>query len=335
LPDTPMPAYRPSPLEVREWTRDVLAGAGLSEVVTHALVSPQSVERFPAPDERETVMGEGIAQGAPITLTNPLSSQHSMLRQRLIGSLLDVVRTNVRQDRLDVAVFEIGKGYGRVGDRSHEWWRLGFALTGPAEPRAWNRDARDYDLADAKAIIELLARKTGLGAPQYEPLAAGPTWHPGRSVRAVSRIRSGASKGSFGLLADVGELHPRLIEELEIRAERVIVAEVALHGLAGGQLPVVRAVPVPRVPAVERDLAVVVPAARTAADVEAAIRARAGDLLRDVRLFDVYPLPDGNRSLAYRLVLQAPDRTLTDPEIDKLIDKVVGGLEALGGRLRG
>jgi phenylalanyl-tRNA synthetase beta chain len=89
------------------------------------------------------------------------------------------------------------------------------------------------------------------------------------------------------------------------------------------------------VPAVERDLAVVVEAGIAAAAVAERIRERAGPLLRSLRLFDVYPMPDGRRSLAYRLLLQAADRTLTDNEIDALIANVVAGLEALGARLRG
>ena len=133
LPDTPMPPYRHDPLELRDAVRETLAGAGLTEVVTSALVAPRAVERFPARDDGAARRGAGAAsrRAAPVAVTNPLSSQHSVLRQSLLGSLLEVVSTNLRYGREDVAIFEIGKGYGATDDgTTHEWWRLGFALTG-------------------------------------------------------------------------------------------------------------------------------------------------------------------------------------------------------------
>ena len=105
--------------------------------------------------------------GDPIGVGNPLSRDHSMLRRNLLGSLLDVVGGNLRHGTEDVAVFEIGKGYARSGDEPREWWRLGFALVGAAEPPAWNRPPRPYDLDDAKGLLELLASRLGLGRPAY------------------------------------------------------------------------------------------------------------------------------------------------------------------------
>ena len=84
-----------------------------------------------------------------ISVTNPLSSQHSVLRRHLAGSLLDVLALNERQGREDVAIYEIGKGYGRVGESPREWTRLALLLTGGAAPPAWNRPARAWDLDDA------------------------------------------------------------------------------------------------------------------------------------------------------------------------------------------
>ncbi|HEX5828895.1 MAG TPA: phenylalanine--tRNA ligase subunit beta, partial [Candidatus Limnocylindrales bacterium] len=156
-PDTAMPHFRPSPLEVRELVRETLAGAGLTEVVTTALVSPRHVETFVLVREVPSVGGEPQPGGDPIGVTNPLSRDHSLLRRNLLGSLLDVVAVNVRHGTPDVAVFEIGKAYARTGDAPREWWRLGFALVGDAEPAAWNRAPRPYDLDDAKGVIELLA----------------------------------------------------------------------------------------------------------------------------------------------------------------------------------
>src|SRR3954454_8859948 len=153
-PDTSMPPFRPSPLEVRELVRETLAGAGLTEVVTTALVSPRHVATFVLSREAPSVEADEPPGGDAIAVTNPLSRDHSVLRRNLFGSLLDVVGVNLRHGTDDIAVFEIGKGYARTGDEPREWWRLGFALAGAAEPPSWNRGAREFDLDDAKGILE-------------------------------------------------------------------------------------------------------------------------------------------------------------------------------------
>lgn len=352
LPHTPMPPFRPSPLEVRDAVRETLAGAGLTEVVTHALVSPREAEliRWPGDDE-VPVPGDEPAGGPVVTVTNPLSSQHSVLRQQLIGSLLRVAGTNLRQGRERVAIFEIGKGYARAplangaasGAASEaatrEWWRLGFALTGEAEPPAWNRPSRHVDLDDGKGLIELLCWRLGFEPPHYDADRHGHPFHPGRSAIAVALAPAGdRDAGTIVLRGRVAELHPDLLEALDLRAERVIVAELAIRGLAGGQLAAVHAVPVPRFPAVERDLAVVVPNAQPAGEVAALIRAEGGSFLRGLRLFDIYrgtPLAPDEKSLAFRLLFQAPDRTLTDAELEAATAAIATALERrLGARLR-
>ena len=329
LPHTPMPRYRPSPLRLRHLVRETLAGAGLSEVVTSALVSPAMVGRF-GPSRDPLVAGEGEPGGRPVTVTNPLSSQHSVMRQSLLGSLLEVVSTNLRQGRPDVAIFEIGKGYGATvdGDATHEWWRLAFALTGAADDPAWNRLTRACDLDDAKAVIELLARRLGLPSPTFAPLRDDPRLHPGRAARVTA--------GS-GLAGRVGSLHPGVADELELRAADVILVEIAIAGLSGGQPSSPRVVAPSRHPAVERDLAVIVAEATPTADVGSSIRGHGGPLLQSAVLFDVYrgrPLAEQEKSLAFRLAFQA-DRTLTEGEVDAALTAVTRALAAdVNGRLR-
>jgi phenylalanyl-tRNA synthetase beta chain len=330
-PHTPMPPYRHDPLGVRTIVRETLVGAGLFEVVSYALVAPSMVERFPPPDDGELDGEPGQrAGGRPITVTNPLSSQHSMLRQSLLGSLLEVVSTNRRQGRDDIPIFEVGKGYGATGDPpTHEWWRLGFALTGAAQPAAFDRPARPFELGDAKGIIELICRRLGFDAPSYEPITDDPNLHPGRAAR----VRAGGS-----LVGRVGELHPSTIEALDLRAERVQVAEVAIAGLAGGHPSDHRVNAPSRHLSVERDLAILVPVETPAAVVEATIRRHGGPLLRDVTLFDIYrgkPLAETDKSLAYRLTLRDDDRTLTEAELDAAVGAVVTGLtNDVGARFR-
>jgi phenylalanyl-tRNA synthetase beta chain len=328
-PDTEMPHFRPSPLEVRELVRETLAGAGLTEVVTTALVSPRHLERFVMHREVPSVGDEPQPGGSPIGVGNPLSRDHSLLRRNLLGSLLDVVGTNLRHGTPDVAVFEIGKGYALAGGEPREWWRLGFALVGSAEPPAWNRAPRPYDLDDAKAVIELLVARLDLGRIAYSPETGEPVFHPGRTARARVAGR---------LEAIVGELHPDVVDAWELRTtHRVILAEVALDGLAGGRLAPERAPAVGRFPEVDRELAIVVAETTPAATVEDLLRSSAGELLRGVALFDIYrgvPLAPEEKSLAYRLRLGAADRTLTEPEVEAAVAAAVAALPSIGGRIR-
>jgi phenylalanyl-tRNA synthetase beta chain len=135
----------------------------------------------------------------------------------------------------------------------------------------------------------------------------------------------------------IGEIHPAVLEVLELRTDRVIVAELAIAGLSVGSPRQFRATALPRHQAVERDLAVVLPAIVPAADSASAIREAAGPVLASLRLFDVYrgaPLGPDERSMAYRLQLQAPDRALTEDEVDAVIHAVMTRLGRLGGRRR-
>ena len=331
LPDTLMPAYRPSPVAVRDGIRATMAGAGLSEVITHALVSPPDEAKLRWPDDDGLDLAQPAA-GLSISVTNPLSSQHSVLRRHLAGSLLDVLALNERQGREDVAIYEIGKGYGRVGESPREWTRLALLLSGSAAPPAWNRTARACDLDDAKGIVELLCTQLGLPAPIYAPDRRGYPFHPGRALTAASM------SSQEGVVGRIAELHPDALAAWELRAQRVIVAELEIRGLDAGVRRAVKVEPIGKFPAMGRDLAVIVTEDKVAAVVESVIRHYAGELLRAARLFDVYrgaPLAADEKSLAYRLVFGTNERTLTEAEVDAAMAAVRSGLETdLGARIR-
>jgi phenylalanyl-tRNA synthetase beta chain len=328
-----MPPYRHQPLELRDMVRETLAGAGATEVVTHALVSPQLAETFRWEAVPPRVDGGDPDGGRLITVGNPLSVDHSVLRSSLVGSLVEVVSTNVRHDSEDISIFEIGKGYGYADGATREWWRLAVALTGAAEPAAWNRTPRTYDIDDAKGMVELICRRLGFGAPTYDTLSGEQLLHPGRAATVRAQLDGRIVLGGF-----LGELHPAKAEEWELRGVRVILAELDIAGLAGGSPPRVVASPPPRHPAAERDLAIVVEGERQAGAVLASIRAHGGPNLADLALFDVYrgaPLAPGEKSLAVRLSFQSPDRALTDAELDAAIDAIRRGLaDDVGGRIR-
>src|SRR5262249_35655200 len=160
------------------------------------------------------------------TVTNPLSSQHSMLRQSLLGSLLEVVSTNLRVGIDDIAIFEVGKGYGATDGEppTHEWWRLSFALVGSSAIAARDRPPQPFDFGDAVGVIDLIGARLGFPAVTREPITDDPNLHPGRAAR----VRAGGR-----LVGRVGELHPAVITALDLRADRILVAELAIAGLAG------------------------------------------------------------------------------------------------------
>ena len=339
MPHTPMPAYRHPPFEVRDAIRETLVGAGLTEVVTHALVSPRIAETFRWESGMPAVDGGTREGGRLVTVTNPLSADHSMLRPAIVGSLVQVVSSNVRHGTEDVTIYEIGKGYGfepageDAAGEVREWWRLGLAGTGAAEPPAWDRPARAYDIDDAKGAIELVARRLGIETVEYTPLAGEPLLHPGRAATLQGR-----RDGRLALAGWVGELHPSIAAEWDLRGARVVVAELDVSGLGGGRLADVVAAAPSRHPAAERDLAVVVDEGRHVGDVAAAIRSRGGTTLVDLRLFDVYrgvPLAADEKSLAFRLTFQAPDRTLSEAEVDAALAAITSAIAAeVSGRIR-
>jgi phenylalanyl-tRNA synthetase beta chain len=319
-------------LGLRDRIRETLAGAGLTETVSHALVSPRLADTFAWTAETAPIAGGTPAVGRPIHVTNPLSADHSVLRPALVGSLVEIVSTNLRRGRPDIAIFEIGKGYGRDGDTTREWWRLGLALTGAFETPSWNRPRRLADLDDAKGVIELICRRLGFDEPAWSPLAGERLLHPGRAARVEAR-----KNGATALSGVVGELHPTIAEDVDLRGARLVVAELEIAGLAGGRPADVRAGAPSRHPAGERDIAVVVPETVPAAAVAEVIRSVAGALLVSLGLFDIYrgtPLGADEKSLAWRLVFQADDRTLTEAEIESAIGAVTAAVSRIGGRIR-
>ncbi|MBI2763436.1 MAG: phenylalanine--tRNA ligase subunit beta [Chloroflexi bacterium] len=333
LPSTPSPAFRVSPLGLRDTVRSSLAGMGLHEIVTHALISRQHVETWTWTDPTIPADGEEPQAGAVISVTNPLSADHAFLRQELVGGLVSAIALNRRRGQDDLALFEIGKGYGRRADRAHEWWRLGVALAGSFDVAAWNRPRRAADLHDAKGILEALCSLLGFASPTYEQLSSERTLHPGRAAR----VRAKGPDGGLAVSGVLGEIHPSTAAAWDDRVGGAILLEVSVRGLSGGAPAVPRATSPRRFPTVERDLAIVATDGMTSAALAAVIRDHAGQLLLSVNVFDVYagaPLADGERSLAFRLVFGAEERTLADDEVEAAIASIMAAIVTAGARVR-
>ena len=325
LPESLMPGYRPDPWRGMDAVRELLAGRGLSEVITHALVSAADHERL------------GIATDDPATIraANPVSMDHAQMRRSLLPEHLRVLAENERQRRGDVAIFEVG--------HLHEWGPagpeerpvVGILLGGAAHLPAWDEPARQWDVADAKGLLESVVARLGDARIHYENAAIRPgVDHPGRTAAILADPASGGRVE----LGRVGELDPRLLVAAGVRSERAIFAEIDLDGLEALASPTRHVGILPRQPAVERDIAVVVPESRPAGEVEAVIRAAGGPLLQEAWLFDRYQgpqLPADQVSLAYRLRFEPGERPLSDQDLDAQVAEIVKALSGrLGARLR-
>ena len=246
--------------------------------------------------------------GQELRLANPLSGDLSVLRRSLWPGLLRNHRSNRDRGVMDSRLFEIGVCFsGAPDDIREETWLAGL-LAGGALPEQWGAPRRDADFFDARGDVEAIL---ALDGPQreFEFRAAGhPALRPGRSVGIV---RGGDEVGWLG------ELHPELADGgpapqlFALRMNAVLESRPA------------RAADVSRFPAVRRDLSLVVPPSVQVGDLLGAIRSEAGELLREVIVFDVYEdrksLNSDARSVGLGLIFQSISRTLTDAEVDRTV----------------
>jgi phenylalanyl-tRNA synthetase beta chain len=310
------------PARVARVMSRALNAAGLFECVTWSFLDPDRLKR----------MGWDDPAGL-ITLQNPSSVERSVLRPSLVPGLLEVLAINANRQMADARLFEVGNVFAphrpEDGDRpAHEELRLGVALTGLRAPRAWFTGGRErVDVYDAKGLAELALQAAGVTDADMVvwPADRVPAYlEPGRAARLV---RGSLELGWFGEVA----LGRREVFDLP---GPVFVAELSVSALAGLPAPSAKYEPLPRFPAVQRDLAIVVGSEVTAGEVEAAIRAMRLGLLARVTLFDVYTggqVGPGRRSLAWSLTFQAPDRTLTDAEVNRLHERIVAEIASASG----
>jgi phenylalanyl-tRNA synthetase beta chain len=323
-----LPPQRNNPeLEFEETVRDRLVEMGLQEVITYRLTTPQREARLlprdssAGPDERPYV-----------TLSNPISAERVAMRHNLLASVLEIAADNSRF-RQRIGLFELGKVYllGEEGSLPEEVKRLAFVLTGPRRPAFWQDgdEPAAYDFFDAKGIVEVLLDALHVTGWRAET-ASHPTYRPGRTARIW------LDNEQLGVL---GELHPFVVQALEIRNDYPVLAgELDLEALARHVPGVWRVDTVLAFPAVREDMALIVDRQVPAADVAAELREAGGFLLQEIELFDVYEgrqIPAGKKSLAYHLTFQSASKTLTDREIRRQRERILQRLEQrLGARLR-
>ncbi len=310
------------PQRVRRRAEDAMVGRGLHEIIGWSFTEPALLDRLRLPPEDR--------MRRVVAVENPLSDSQSILRPTLLGSLLDAARHNVFRNGPDVAIFESGTVY-RAGDGgpaalAEEHHALGVLVSGSLAPPSWRGEQAGADFFSVKALLD------GLLECFHVPWRAEPrTWpflHPGRSAAVIA--------GEDVLLGFLGEVHPLVAGSWDL--ERSATFAVDLGRLAELAPEVVAFQAFASFPSLRQDLAVMLPAAVSAAEVLERVRGAAGEGLEHVRVFDVYTgeqVGEGRRSLALALSFRAPDRTLTDEDIAPVRKRVVQALAELGGELRG
>ncbi len=336
LPTGALPPLTTDPRRERELAvKRALVGCGYQEVITYSLVDGFQAQRldsgaaWPPAQTTPEAAAQAAAAAGLIPIYNFMSSEHAFLRQTLLGSLLATLATNLRH-RERVYLFELARVYlPPLAPLPTERLHLGLVFCGPREPATWCAPPVPGDFFDLKGAVEAVLRTLWIAEPRFVP-ERHPTLHPGRSAAVL------AGETRLGVL---GQVHPVVAERFDLEGRAVYAAELdfdALHTVAGEQPPYV---PLPRLPGVAVDLAVVVDEAVPEADVAATIRAAGAPLLAAMRLFDVYrgaPVPPGRKSLAYALVFRAPDRTLTDEETAGVQAAIETALrERFGATIRG
>jgi phenylalanyl-tRNA synthetase beta chain len=322
-------------LEREEQTRDLLVRAGLQEIMSYRLTTPESEARIRRPGTP--------ADATPyVELANPISQDKTVMRQTLLESMLAALASNVRH-RNHVGLFEIGPVYlPRPGQQlPDEPRRLSIGLAGERRIPNWmEASGRPYrvestaeliDFYDLKGVLEALLASWHIDDAVYEP-TDHPAFYPGR----VAEIRIGAGIG----IGVAGQVHPLVAERFEMAdGVPMLAAELDLDALLESIPAGFTVKAVAQYPAVYQDMAVVVDQELPAARVEQLIRETGGGLLVDIQLFDLYrgeQLPAGKKSLAYALAFQADDRTLTDAEVNHLREKIVRRLgREIDAHLRG
>ncbi|MFD6288084.1 phenylalanine--tRNA ligase subunit beta [Streptomyces sp. NPDC060205] len=311
-----------------------LAGAGYVEALNYPFIGTEVLDQLglEADDPRRTV----------VTLANPLSDEEPAMRTTLLPGLLGALRRNDGRGSHDLALFETGLVFRPTGqehkaerlpvDRRptdeeiagidsalpHQPRRAAVVLAGAREQAGWWGKGRPATWADAVEAARTVAREAGVELTVRGDRHA--PWHPGRCAALYATVN-----GEETLVGHAGELHPRVVKALHL-PERTCAMEIELDLLEQAGTGPLAAPRISTFPVATQDVALVVARDVPAAEVEAALREGAGELLESVRLFDVYEgeqLGEGRKSLAYALRFRAGDRTLTVDEASAARDAAV------------
>lgn len=313
LPEKAEPGYLSLDQELVRKLRAFLRAEGLTELIHYSLVKP--------------------GEDRQIVLSNPLFAEYSALRTNLISGLIDAFKYNLEQGNGSLNGFEIGQIFWQEEEGLQETEAIAGILGGDRTVGKWSKSSRQEPLTwfEAKGILENVFQQLNLQV-EYQPDCREPHLHPGRTASLWIR------GNRLGIL---GQVHPQLRREKDLPDSVYVFQldlEVLLDSLSQDEMLVPTFHSYSTYPASDRDIAFFAPVKVSVVEIEKAITKAAKDLLESVELFDEYRgenVPPGQRSLAFRLVYRASDRTLTEAEIEPIHNQVREALvEKFGVNLR-
>ncbi|HIX83871.1 MAG TPA: phenylalanine--tRNA ligase subunit beta [Candidatus Megamonas gallistercoris] len=292
-----------------------LSAQGLCETISFALTNEATFDKLNIPQD------DALRQAIPIM--NPLSDEYPLIRTTLLSSVFDNLSRNLARKNDDVALFEVGTVFFPkalpVTELPNETVKIAGAITGRRHAHIWNQSNDMVDFYDAKGIIEELF--ADLRITRYT-VEAGTHYamHPGKTA---------LFKKGRDVLATIGEVHPAVLAAYGI-TKPVYIFELDAKTVMKYMAKDFKYKALPKYPAINRDLAMLVALDINSADIEKAMTKAAGQNLVQITLFDVYTgkqVEAGKKSLAFALTFQSNDKTLTDAEVNTAIEKIIAKLQ--------
>jgi phenylalanyl-tRNA synthetase beta chain len=294
--------------------RNTMCACGMNEAYTFSFTSPKVFDSI------------NLSQDHPlrnaVVISNPLGEDYSIMRTTTLPDMLRVLATNHSRKIETARLFELSYVYHPVDgqDLPEEKKLLTLGMYGEG-----------CDFFELKGVVEELMAAMGIADYEFKPEREDPSFHPGRTASLLVKIPvPGVPDGTvLKKVGVLGEIHPEAAEKTEC-PERTYAAIFEVASLIHASTFARKFRPLPRFPAVPRDIAVVVRDEVYVADLIKAISKAAGDMLEDVSLFDVYKgsqVPEGMKSTAFALTFRSPDRTLKDEEVNKAMERILKSLE--------
>ncbi|MBR5537312.1 MAG: phenylalanine--tRNA ligase subunit beta [Clostridia bacterium] len=277
---------------------------GYDEIITYSFISPTAYDKIRWP--------ENAAKRESFKILNPLGEDTSIMRTTVLPSMLEILTRNYNYRNKNAKLYEVGRIYLPGGDDGLAVEKKVLSLGAYGE---------DMDFYAMKGVVEAILKDLRVESMEFIPVCDNPSYHPGQ----YTEVYVGARK-----IGGIGQVHPLVAQNFGVDA-KFFCAELDFEQLSYSKGPDAEYVPLPKFPAVTRDIAVVCDEAVTVGALEAAIKKGAKGLLKEVQLFDIYRgkgVDEGKKSVAFSLVLRADDRSLTAEEADEDVKSILETLAA-------